>query len=119
MGENTAGISVKVCYIHFLEVFSRDYLSGAVSFIRLFDIRNRCFCNGITFRNWLRFWIWMYSVFYRTIHRDQGSTEITTKKIDYTRNQRRFSENSQMKILLTYENNDELIQMLKNYVKRR
>ena len=41
--------------------------------------------------------------------------DITTKKIDWTRSQRRFYEDSQMKILLAYENNDELIQRLKNY----
>lgn len=41
--------------------------------------------------------------------------DIATKKIDWTRSQRRFYEDSQMKILLAYGNNDELIQKLKNY----
>ena len=44
--------------------------------------------------------------------------DIASRRVNIQLSQRRFYEDSQIQILLAYQNNEELIQMLKNYTKR-
>lgn len=44
--------------------------------------------------------------------------DIEAKRINVRLSERRFHEESQMPILLVFQNNDELIRLLKDYVKR-